>query len=138
MKEELWNKAFHMFAFVFNQGLKAARDAPSTPLAHLRAPKVNSDGEKVCYGENDNPLSKGATFLPAEPQEEGAGPKEDDDGSPGDDVGLLAGGDSVNNVDDSVINVADNVVNVDDNVVSVQDNVASIVPLGSPPVTSDE
>lgn len=34
------------FAFGYSQGLKAARDAPSTLLATLRAPEVYSDGEE--------------------------------------------------------------------------------------------
>ncbi|XP_021593136.1 uncharacterized protein LOC110600578 [Manihot esculenta] len=35
MKNEIWHRAFCMFASRFNQGLKEARDAPSTPLARL-------------------------------------------------------------------------------------------------------
>lgn len=45
-----------MFASSFNQDLKAARDAPSAPLADLQTPELNSNGEEVCYGEDDNPF----------------------------------------------------------------------------------
>lgn len=61
MKEKLYDSAFCMFASGFNQGLKAARDTPSTPLAAFRAPKVDSDGK------DDNPLPKGALLPPAGP-----------------------------------------------------------------------
>lgn len=59
-----------MFASGYNQGLKAARDAPSILLANLRAPEVDSDGEEVCYREDGNPLPKRAPCLPSEPQGE--------------------------------------------------------------------
>lgn len=48
LKERVYKEAFRMFASGFNQGLKAARDAPSAPLADLRAPELDSDGEEVC------------------------------------------------------------------------------------------
>lgn len=61
-----------MFAFGFNRGLKEARAAPSTPLAQLRAPEVDSDGEKVCYGEDDRPLPKGVLHTATGSLEEDA------------------------------------------------------------------
>lgn len=54
-----------MFASGYNQGLKAACDALSILLADLRAPEVNSDSEKVCYGEDDNPFPKNLPPLPS-------------------------------------------------------------------------
>lgn len=56
LKEKIYREAFHIFALGYNQGLKAARDAPSTPIADLQAPEVDSDGEEVSYKEDDNPL----------------------------------------------------------------------------------
>lgn len=58
-----------MLASGYNQGLKAARDAPSTPLSDLWAPEVDSDSEKVRYGEDDNPLPKHPPILPFIQQE---------------------------------------------------------------------
>lgn len=58
-----------MFASGYNQGLKAACDALSILLADLRAPEVNSDSEKVCYGEDDNPFPKNLPPLPSIQQE---------------------------------------------------------------------
>lgn len=63
LKERVYKKAFCMFASGFNQGLKAARDAPSTLLADLRSPKVNFDGKEVCYREDDNSLPKNTLPL---------------------------------------------------------------------------
>lgn len=59
-----------MFASGFNQGLKAARNAPSTPLVDLRALEVDSDDKEVCYGEDDNPLPQNTPHLPFGPQGE--------------------------------------------------------------------
>lgn len=59
-----------MFASGYNQGFKATRDAPSAPLADLRAPEVDFDGEEVHYGEDDNPLPKDPPPLPSIQQED--------------------------------------------------------------------
>ncbi|XP_021624753.2 golgin subfamily A member 6-like protein 2 [Manihot esculenta] len=72
LKNEIWHRGFRMFASGFNRGLKEARDDPSTPLARLQAPEVDSDGEEVCYGEDDNPLPKGASHTATGPFEEDA------------------------------------------------------------------
>lgn len=70
MKERVYREAFHMYASSYNQGLKAARDTPSTPLAVLQAPEMNFDVEEVRYREDDNPLPKRAPSPPAGPQGE--------------------------------------------------------------------
>lgn len=45
-----------MFSSSYNQGLQAARDAPSTSLAEQQALEVDSNSEEARYGEDDNPL----------------------------------------------------------------------------------
>ncbi|XP_021620552.1 uncharacterized abhydrolase domain-containing protein DDB_G0269086-like [Manihot esculenta] len=49
--------------------LREARQAPSTPLAKLRAAEVDSDGEDVLYGEDDLPLPKGTSHTSAGPSD---------------------------------------------------------------------
>ncbi|XP_021612101.1 uncharacterized abhydrolase domain-containing protein DDB_G0269086-like [Manihot esculenta] len=70
----------------FNQGLREARYAPSTPLAELRAAEVDSDGEDVLYGEDDRPLPKGAPHTAAGSPEEDTELGEEDEPE-GSDVG---------------------------------------------------
>lgn len=65
MKEKIYNEAFHMFASGYNQSLKAVRDASSTLLVALQAPEIDSDGEEVHYGEDNNPLPRRAPPPPA-------------------------------------------------------------------------
>ncbi|XP_043813807.1 uncharacterized protein LOC122723901 [Manihot esculenta] len=107
LKNEIWHRGFRMFASGFNRGLKEARDDPSTPLALLRALEVDSDGEEVCYGEDDNPLPKGASHTTtgpleedveleegdeqenAEPEESDARPQGEDAKSPVEDAGSI-------------------------------------------------
>lgn len=71
MKEIVYKEAFCMFSLSYNQGLKSTRDAPSILLVDLRALEVDYDDEEVRYGEDDNPLPKGAPHLPSRLQGEG-------------------------------------------------------------------
>lgn len=64
LRKKIYEEAFCIFSTGYNQGLKAARDAPFVPLTDLRAPEFNSGGEQVHYGEDDKHLPKGPLTLP--------------------------------------------------------------------------
>lgn len=64
LQKKIYKEAFRVFTTGYNQGLKAAHDAPSVLLADLRAPKFDFDGNEVHYEEDDNPLAKNPPPLP--------------------------------------------------------------------------